>query len=227
MAALDRARFFVIEGVNGIGKTTQLDCLSRHLSGQGRTCRRLKFPRYNQPGAHFVNQYLAGNYGQLGAVSHYEAGVIFALERWEIKQLLGSMDPAEIVLVDRYIGSNLAYQAAHLDQASQRRSFFDWLLDFEFQKLAMPQAEANFVLTGSADLGRQRLYARESQTRLAADIHKADDDYQARVGRVFQEICQLFPDKFIEISSQDDQGRPLTIDQVADKIQTEIGRYLI
>ena len=56
---MDRGKFIAIYGINGIGKTTQVDILVKYLQSKGLKASRLKYPVYNlEPEGPFIYNYL-------------------------------------------------------------------------------------------------------------------------------------------------------------------------
>ena len=43
-----------------------------------------------------------------------------------------------IIICDRYVTSNMIYQAAKFDEEKDRENYLDWLTDLEFEKLRLP-----------------------------------------------------------------------------------------
>ena len=59
----DDRHLVVIDGLDGCGKSTQLDLLDRALSAAGAHYRQISFPDYAQPSSAPVRMYLAGELG--------------------------------------------------------------------------------------------------------------------------------------------------------------------
>lgn len=54
-----QGKFIAIYGINGIGKTTQVELLVEYLKGQGKNASRLKYPVYDlEPEGPFIYKYL-------------------------------------------------------------------------------------------------------------------------------------------------------------------------
>lgn len=56
-------KLIVIEGTDGSGKATQTGLLCAFLEEQGRTVKRLEFPRYKEESSALVRLYLGGAFG--------------------------------------------------------------------------------------------------------------------------------------------------------------------
>ncbi len=56
---MSKGKFIAIYGINGIGKTTQVDLLVEYLKGKGKNASRLKYPVYDlEPEGPFIYKYL-------------------------------------------------------------------------------------------------------------------------------------------------------------------------
>ena len=198
--------FFVIEGSDGTGKTTQADLLRARLEADGQSVYSIKFPRYEHPSGYFVERYLAGDYGTLDEIGPRQASIFFAVDRFAARlDLKAAAKLGQIVVADRYVGSNLAHQGAKIDTATKRKEFFDWMLDFEYELLKVPQPTLNIVLLVEAAISQQLRAERSLKTgiKVNADIHETSNDHQERSRQVFGELCQLFPDRFVAVECSD------------------------
>ena len=56
---MEKGKFIAIYGINGIGKTTQVELLVEYLKKQGKNASRLKYPVYDlEPEGPFIHKYL-------------------------------------------------------------------------------------------------------------------------------------------------------------------------
>ena len=110
-----RGKLIAIEGIDGSGKRTQLDLLAAALAkAEGRgSVYSTGFPQYDSWFGKMVGQFLNGDFGPLEDVDPHFTALLYAGDRFEAKpKLEAALSNGQIVLVDRYIGSNLAHQVA-------------------------------------------------------------------------------------------------------------------
>lgn len=217
--------FFVIEGNNGVGKTTQLSRLRVRLESEGYSVCQVKFPRYDSPGGHFAKHYLDGSYGSLDEIGPKLSSVLFAVDRFDFKLDLEAVTGSgRLVLADRYLASNLAHQGSKIDDPDQRREFFEWLVDFEYGLLGVPRPAVNLILLVDEAVSRRLRASRARTVGPKSNIH-ASDDHQAKTYRVYKELCQLFPAEFIGIDCQDG-GQLKSEEEIANLIYAAIKPFL-
>lgn len=209
-----RGIFVVIEGTDGSGKGTQCERLADRLAQEGYDVATFDFPQYDQPSSYFVQQYLNGKYGTIEEVGPYTSSLFYALDRFEaasaIRQALAQ---GKIVLANRYVGSNMAHQGTKFEHAEERRGFFIWLDNLEFEMLRIPRPTMSFVLRVPAEIAQSLVDHKQkrSYTDKARDLHEADLDHLKRSVQVYDDMCQLFPNDFVRIdSTRDDQLLDIT-----------------
>jgi len=160
-----RGKFIAMEGIDGSGKRTQIDLLSRALDARGVAHARYSFPRYESSFGQLVARYLNGEFGRLEAVDAHFSALLYAGDRLEAKaELEAALAEGKTVLADRYVGSNLAHQGARVGP-QRREEFLSWLKRLEYGIYGLPTEDLVVYL---------RLPAREAQRLVGL---KAARDY--------------------------------------------------
>jgi dTMP kinase len=103
-----RGRLFVLEGIDGVGKTTQADRLADHLRALGREVIRSREPTDGPHGAALRRSMT------LGRLSPEQELQLFLDDRLDHVQTLiqPALDRGADVVLDRYYFSTVAYQGA-------------------------------------------------------------------------------------------------------------------
>lgn len=133
--------FFVLDGPDGSGKTTQLKFLIRRLKKEKKKIFVVDFPQYDSSffGA-MVGAYLKGEFGDVFKISPYLSSLLFSLDRWSAREKIQSaLDKGYIVLANRFTSSNLIHQGAKFTSTREREDFFEWLDIAEFTALRIPR----------------------------------------------------------------------------------------
>ena len=134
-------RLIAIEGIDGSGKRTQLDLLGNQLIASGNRVYSTGFPQYDSWFGKMVGQFLNGELGALETVDPHFTALLYAGDRFEAKPTIdAALNEGKIVLVDRYIGSNLAHQTARV--APERRAEFrKWIQHLEYDIYDLPHED--------------------------------------------------------------------------------------
>src|SRR5713226_4852757 len=134
-------KLIAIEGIDGSGKQTQVKLLARELESRGHRVLSTGFPQYDSWFGKMVGQFLNGDFGPLETVDPHFTALLYAGDRFEAKpKLEAALDKGQIVLVDRYIGSNLAHQTARVP-AEQRDAFRRWIEHLEYGIYGLPRED--------------------------------------------------------------------------------------
>ncbi len=208
--------FIAIEGTDGSGKGTQFKLLKERLEDQGYEIAVFDFPQYERPSSYYVKKYLNGEYGGNDEVGPYAASLFYSLDRFDVAEDINkALGQGKVVLANRFSGSNMAHQGAKLDNAEQRRGFFIWLDNLEYQMLGLPRPDLSLVLRVPADIAQKLVdqKTKRSYTDKKRDIHEADLSHMRRSVEVYDTLCQLFPKDFKALDCTRG-GKILDIEQV-------------
>ena len=173
-------KFYVIEGLDGSGKSTQGELLKAHFEKLGKKVRVLSFPCYGQVSASLVEFYLGGGLGdKAGDTNGYAASMFFASDRyisyktdWEKDYL----DPDTVIISTRYTTSNAYHQLSKIDR-DEWDEFLSWLWDLEFGRLGLPAPDEVIYLDMPQSQSSSRVDMRSGETGQTKDIHEKDTDY--------------------------------------------------
>jgi len=166
---LDRrslGKLIAFEGIDGSGKRTQMDLLRNLLAtgGSGHSVYSTGFPQYDSWFGKLVGQFLNGDYGPLDALDPHLTALLYAGDRFEAKpNLEAALNNGQIVLVDRYIGSNLAHQTARVPPDKQV-AFRSWIEHLEYSIYGLPREDRIVYL---------RVPPREAQALVAKKSERA------------------------------------------------------
>ena len=192
-------KLIVIEGSDGSGKATQTRKLYERLRDLEVNVRRVTFPNYESESSALITMYLRGDFGgSAEAVNPYAAATFYAVDRFAgFNDWKDFYEQGGLVLSDRYVGSNMAYQAAKLKKKSERNKFWTWLEDLEFERFKLPRPDLTIFLDMppaiSAMLRKER--GRE-------DIHENDAEYMLKTYNAYKEIAQKFGWKVVDCADK-------------------------
>ena len=170
-----RGRFIVLEGVEGVGKTTQWKQLGDRLRQAGHTVVAVREPGGPNVGEFIRELVLSGT----RTIPPSTEALLFAASRAEVVSMViqPALDRGETVLVDRFLLSTYAYQGGGrgLDHASLQA-----INQFATNGLA---PDVTLLLTLPLDAALERAALRSVPDR----IEREDRSFHQRVAETFLE----------------------------------------
>jgi dTMP kinase len=186
-----RGKFIAIEGIDGSGKRTQIDMLSRAFDARGLPYVRCSFPRYESSFGRLVARFLNGEFGRLEAVDAHLSALLYAGDRFEARaELEAALAAGKMVLADRYVGSNLAHQGARVGP-QRREDFISWLKRTEYGIYGLPAEDLVIYLRLPA-IEAHRLVGLKSTrhyTTLERDLQEADLKHLEQAALVYDRLA--------------------------------------
>jgi dTMP kinase len=184
-------KLIAIEGADGVGKNTASRGLCDALNAAGRSAVVIGFPRYGETVAGVtIGRVLAGEMPV--PVRPHAAATLYALDRFEWRdRILEAQARHQVVIFDRYIASNMAYQAARADP-DEARALMEWVLALETGQFALPRPDLSIYLDTPWELARELILkkARRSYTEKRFDEYEADIALQQRVRANYEAMAE-------------------------------------
>ncbi len=172
-------KLIVIEGLDGCGKSTQLELLPKALKEKGIDCKSVSFPQYESDSSALVKMYLSGKFGDKpGDVNAYAASVFYTVDRYaSYKENWGEFyEKGGTVVSGRYTTSNAIHQTSKLPR-EQWEDFLNWLYDFEYVKIGIPKPDKVIFLDMPVEVSQKLLSNRYEGDEDKKDIHESDIEY--------------------------------------------------
>lgn len=222
----------VLEGLDGAGKSTQVKLLKDYLQQRCSQLEYVHFPRYDSPVyGELISRFLKGEFGDNDMVHPQLVALLFAEDRHgmvpEIKQKLAE---GKIVLFDRYVYSNIAYQCAKLKDKSEEKRLRDWILHTEFELFEEPVPNLNIFLDVPISFVEKNLTSHRSGDDRnyldgGTDIHEASISFQSKVREIYLE--QAARDASLKVvCCEDENGQMLPSDEIFEKIKSLVDSVL-
>jgi len=189
-------RFIVIEGLDGSGKSTQINLLKQYLEEQNIPYKYLHFPRTDTPVyGEMIAKFLRGDLGKIDEVDPYLVALLYAGDRENAKHTILNWLNNYLVLVDRYVYSNMAFQCAKINNASEKNKLRNWIRYMEFKYFNIPVPDLNLFLDVPFEFTKHKL----SKTRKGddreylngkSDIHEESLDFQEKVRQEYLHLSK-------------------------------------
>ncbi|MBQ3765294.1 MAG: thymidylate kinase [Bacteroidales bacterium] len=222
----------VLEGLDGAGKSTQVKRLKEYLTERCGALEYIHFPRYDAPVyGDLIGRFLKGEFGSIDAVHPQLVALLFAEDRHGAAPAMrAALDAGKVVLLDRYVYSNIAYQCAKLPAGAERIRLRNWIFHTEYGEFDLPEPDLNLFLDVPIGFvekslaqhreGTDRDYLHGSQ-----DIHEADIRFQQAVRDMYR--AEAARDAhFLRIDCGDAEGRMLPPDAIFNKVRAAVDPYL-
>lgn len=195
-------KLIVIEGsCDGVGKSTQYRLLiDRLMMESERVITTHHFPSYGTYQGRPVEEYLKGNYGKVSELSPYFVNSLYAQDRaitW-ITGLKQEYDKGGIIVLDRYTTSSLIYQSSVIEDPKEREDFINYIYDYEYHKLGIPEPDLVIFLHAPFELARKLRNKRKANDGIKNDIHETDLEFMKNVSDTSIAIADKFGWSYIE-----------------------------
>jgi dTMP kinase len=167
----------VVDGGDGAGKATQVALLVQRLREEGREVETLDFPQYTQNTfGQLLRECLDGKRGDFMATDARVASTLYAADRFESKPKLETwLAEGKVIVLDRYVSSNMMHQGAKIKDVSELELFLTWLDHMEHGVFNLPRPTVIIYLEVPFTV-RQTL----KQNAVAAGKHGAAIDVAER-----------------------------------------------
>ncbi|WP_046216581.1 dTMP kinase [Paenibacillus wulumuqiensis] len=207
--------FIAIEGMDGSGKTSQLERIKQYLAGKG-----ISFLSTREPGGISVSEQIRN---VILNVDNHMSGLteclLYASARREhlIQKVIPAVQSGQLVICDRYVMSSLAYQGygRELGQA---------VLDINRLAIQVDDreywADVNIYINVRPEVGLERIMAKTSDR----EINRLDleaIDFHHRVYQGYMELSRQYADQFIMVNGEQSEEEVFEeIRQVIDRLLT-------
>ena len=177
-------KLIIIEGTDGSGKQTQTELIYNKLTlllGIEKI-KKLSFPNYESKSSEPVKMYLSGEFGKnVEDVNAYAASILYSVDRfasfkteWE-----NFYNGGGVIISDRYTTSNMIHQASKIRDDSEREKYLKWLIDLEWNKIAIPKPDLVLFLDVPFEVSQRLIEERKNKITgdNKKDIHENNTEY--------------------------------------------------
>jgi dTMP kinase len=195
--------FVTFEGLDGSGKSTQIERLRAALAAEGREVVTAREPGGTALGERIRELVLHGE-----EMAPWTEALLYAAARAELvaEVIAPALERGADVLLDRYLDSSVAYQGVG------RGLGLDEVLELNLLAVRGLLPDRTFVLAVDAATSRERVGVDPDR------IERADDAFHARVAAGYEELASLFPERIVVLDGS------LDANSLADRIADELRR---
>ena len=190
--------FISFEGVDGSGKSTQINLLKIEIERNGFECVLLEEPGTTLVGLEIRK--ILKDYEKVGELSSITELFLFAASRSElvdkeIKPLLARRE--KVIIADRYIDSTLAYQGYGRGYDTDKINYINNIVTQGIKP------DLTFVLKVSPKSAKLRLRKRKTKNR----YDKFSNNFYKKVQNAFLKIAKLNKRKYIVVDNSFDSPK--------------------
>lgn len=232
-----KGKFFVFEGIDGCGKSTQTKLLAEFFRGKGFEVEKIDFPQHGEKSSGLVDEYLNGKYGEAKNVGPYIASVFYACDRYDASfKIRKWLSEGKIVISDRYLVSNIGHQGGKIKNINSWRKYVKWLYDLEYNLFKIPKPDYTFILKTSAEFSlklsnkitdtkkqeRRKSYLGNDKNQ---DIHEKDKSHLVNALNSYIRASKEFPRDFKVVECLE-KGELLSPEIISGKIIKIVNKIL-
>jgi dTMP kinase len=210
-------RLIVIEGLDGSGKSTQVEILKNALQEKSVDVKQIKLPDYENPSSTLVKMYLNGDFGASPKdVNAYAASTFYAVDRFAsfTKKWKNDFENGTLILADRYTTSNASHQMVKLPK-SEWASYLNWLEDFEYNKVGIPKPNLVIYLDMPVEISQKLMTSRYDGDEVKKDVHECNVEYLKACRQASLYAVKELGWKCVECSNGD---MPRSIEEISKDI---------
>lgn len=218
-----KGKLFVIEGLDGSGKSTQIEQLKNKLGTE--KIKQIKLPDYDSLSSTLVKMYLGGEFGKNpDDVNAYAASAFYAVDRFANYKLKWkeNYDRGDIIISDRYTTSNAYHQATKIPRENWSE-YFRWLEDFEYNLIKIPKPDVVIYLDMPIEISQKMMTARYSGDESKKDIHESNIAYLNSCREAALVAAEEMGWNVIKCNNADE---PRSIDEISNEIFDIISKEL-
>lgn len=145
---MSKGKLIVIEGTDCSGKQTQSELLAQNMREIGYKVVSFSFPNYASPTGQIIGEAYLGKSGNsvfsegIENVDPKISSLYYAADRvYNIEVIKNYLDNDYIVILNRYVESNMAFQGGKIKDIKERNMMYEWLDNLEFVLLELPRPD--------------------------------------------------------------------------------------
>ncbi len=214
------SKIVVIEGTDCSGKQTQTELLVKKLNEIGKPAVAFGFPNYNSPtgkiigGAYLGKKDIGEGIFPEGApkVPANVASLYFLADRlYNLPAIKEHLENGKIVVLDRYVESNMAFQGGKLFESQKRLDMYEFLHNLEYNIFGLPKPDLKIFLYMPYESACRLKKSRKE----SADQHEQDENILKNAESAYKEMAELYNFKTVPCT---DNGRIKEIEEISEEL---------
>ncbi|MFQ8601878.1 MAG: dTMP kinase [Anaerovoracaceae bacterium] len=204
---MDKGCFISFEGMDGSGKSTQIEKLKIYLENKGFEVILTREPGGTSIGEKLRDIILDSANTEMTALT--ETFLYAASRAQHIEEVIRpAVEAGKIVICDRFVDSSIAYQG-------YGRNLLDIVKSINEHAVCGCMPDKTFFLNVSPDVSSHRMQGRKKDR-----IELEKESFHNTVHRGYKTIAELFPDRIVEIDASE------AIENIFDEIVKNVNKIL-
>ena len=214
-------KLIVIEGTDCSGKETQTNLLMKRLYEEGYSVEKLSFPMYDTPTGKIIGSTLlgkpqmcrdllkeehgffpegGGNIDPIAAIYLYAAD-----RRYNLPKIREALDNNDILILDRYVPSNMAHRGGLEKDKLMRKYYYDLIDKLEYEISELPRPDQTIFLYMPYLAACELKKNREEEL----DETETNEEYLKLSEKAFLELAKIYNYDKIDCATEDDKPRSI------------------
>ncbi len=221
-------KIIVIEGTDCSGKETQAKLLEKRLNDLGKKSINFSFPMYDTP----TGKIIAGPYlGKEGFEESYfpegaadvdpeVAMLLFAADRiYNIDKIEEDLESNEVVILDRYVESNMAHQGGKITDEQTRKDLYNKIDKLEYGMLSVPRPDLTIFLYMPYEYACILKQNRAEKP----DGHENSKEHLINAEKAYLELAEMYNYKIVNCVKD---GLIRTKEEIAEEVYEIVNEYV-
>ncbi|MCI8330605.1 MAG: hypothetical protein HFE04_00720 [Bacilli bacterium] len=222
-------KIVVIEGTDCSFKETQSKMLKERLKRENIKVEQMSFPVYSSPTGRIIGGPFLGKHETCEGwfpetapnVDWQVASLYYAADRkYHLNEILKYKAENEILILDRYIYSNMGYQVSKLRTKEERIEGFKWIEKLELELLGLPNSDLRIFLHMPLD-GQKIIKSKREEV---LDQNEANDNYNKVAEDTYFEMAKLYDFKILECVSN---GIIKTPEEIHEEVYSNVKKLVL
>ena len=222
---MSQTKIIAFEGIDGTGKSVQMNELRIKLEQQGLAVGVLSFPDYDSFFGGCVGRYLTKKDGVSASdVDQRSMALWFAMDRWAAFQNF-DYSGFDVLLINRYVLSNAVYQSIR-DRDVDQPDILDFVLTLEHEQLKLPQPDLYLILDVDLSAAQSNVSKKGYRDYVGdeKDEYEKQDSIQIRARAKYLSFGERLPN--VQVIPCMEAGALLPIEDIAQRVYRAVAKIL-
>ena len=214
---MSQTKIIAFEGIDGTGKTVQMEQLKTRLEQRGLRVGVLSFPVYDSFFGGCVGRFLTRKDGVSASdVDQRSMALWFAMDRWAAFRDF-DYSRFDVLLINRYVLSNAVYQSIR-DRDVDQPDILDFVLTLEHEQLRLPRPDLYLILDMDLSAAQSNVSKKGYRDYVGdeKDEYEKQDSIQIRARERYLSFGERLPSARVIPCMED--GRLLPIETIAQRV---------